>query len=300
MYFCYLDESGTTELGANTSHFVLLGFAIPADLWADKDRRINRIKAKYGLLNKEIHTGYIARQFSEQNQIANFDNLDSPARREAVIKAREQEAIKTVALKSDKKLKELKKKYRMTEDYIHLTFSQRRELLVKIADEIGSWNDTRIFAEAIDKRHGGTGQPVFNQAFEQVVTRFHTYLSIKENERQKYQNPEFLRNYGVLIQDNNDTVKKHLTSLMRQFHIQGTVWSKIPQIIETPLFVDSALTSMVQMADLCAYATRRFFENGETDLFDRILPRFDKKDGRTVGIRHFAARPCPCKVCRAH
>ena len=47
------------------------------------------------------------------------------------------------------------------------------------------------------------------------------------------------------------------------------------------------LTSMVQMADLCAYATRRFFENGELDLFDRIFGRFDQARGRMVGIRHY-------------
>jgi hypothetical protein len=60
---------------------------------------------------------------------------------------------------------------------------------------------------------------------------------------------------GLIIQDNNDTVKKHLTDLMRKFHVQGTVWTKIPQIIETPLFVDSSLTSMIQIADFCAYVT---------------------------------------------
>jgi hypothetical protein len=27
MYFCYIDESGTPHLGAETSHFVLLGLA---------------------------------------------------------------------------------------------------------------------------------------------------------------------------------------------------------------------------------------------------------------------------------
>ena len=88
---------------------------------------------------------------------------------------------------------------------------------------------------------------------------------------------------------------------MRKFHQQGTLWAKVDRIIETPLFVDSSLTSMVQMADLCAYATRRFFENGETDLFDRIFGRFDQASGRIVGIRHYVgAKSCECKVCAAH
>ena len=63
MYFCYLDESGTPQLGAETSHFVLIGEAIPAAAWHEKDRRVNAIKARYSLKDIEIHTGYLARRF---------------------------------------------------------------------------------------------------------------------------------------------------------------------------------------------------------------------------------------------
>ncbi|PYK63242.1 MAG: hypothetical protein DME21_03580 [Verrucomicrobia bacterium] len=87
---------------------------------------------------------------------------------------------------------------------------------------------------------------------------------------------------------------------MRRFHREGTLWAKIPRIIETPLFVDSSLTSMVQISDLCAYATRRYFEKGETRLFSKIVSRFDKKHGRMVGIRHFTSSGCTCLVCRRH
>jgi hypothetical protein len=137
-----------------------------------------------------------------------------------------------------------------------------------------------------------------------VVTRFHTFLSKREDERVKRGGSSTGRsvdNYGLLIEDNNQTVAKNITVLMRKFHRQGTLWATVERIIETPLFVDSSLTSMVQMADLCAYATRRFFENGEEDLFDRVFGRFDQARGRIVGIRHYVgAKPCTCKVCAAH
>jgi hypothetical protein len=83
MYFCYLDESGTPQLGAQTSHFILLGMAIPASAWHQKDRRVNLIKARYGLSDAEIHTGYIARRFPEQEHIANFEQMDFAQRRNA-------------------------------------------------------------------------------------------------------------------------------------------------------------------------------------------------------------------------
>jgi hypothetical protein len=128
-------------------------------------------------------------------------------------------------------------------------------------------------------------------AFEQVATRFHHYLVDTAQ-------PGAV---GLLVQDNNDTAATHLTGLMRRFHEQGTAFSFIERIVETPLFVDSELTAMVPLADLCSYAVRRFFENSETDLLDRIYPRFDRAHGKLVGLRHYTAKqPCSCRVCVDH
>ena len=79
------------------------------------------------------------------------------------------------------------------------------------------------------------------------------------------------------------------------------LWTAIKNIIETPLFVDSALTSMVQMSDLCAYALRRYVENGEEEFFDLVFKRADRKGTATVGVRHFADQEvCVCKICESH
>lgn len=129
MYFCYLDESGTPELQAQTSHFVLLGLAIPASAWHEKDQRLAAIKGKYGLADAEIHTGYIARRFPEQEHITGFETLDSIQRRLAVEVERKNALIKAVALKSPQRLKSLKKLYAKTKDYVHLTFKQRQQLI---------------------------------------------------------------------------------------------------------------------------------------------------------------------------
>ena len=87
---------------------------------------------------------------------------------------------------------------------------------------------------------------------------------------------------------------------MRTFHKQGTFWTNIDNIIETPLFVSSELTSMIQLADLCSYALRRYIENGETTLFELIYPKGDRKDGKCVGIRHFTEPVCTCEICKNH
>jgi hypothetical protein len=104
----------------------------------------------------------------------------------------------------------------------------------------------------------------------------------------------------LLIHDNNETVAKKHTDLMKQFHQKGTMWTNLKAIIETPLFVDSQLTSMVQIADVCAYALRRYLENDETELFDLIFQKADTKDGVVVGIRHYTNQRCKCKICISH
>lgn len=54
---------------------------------------------------------------------------------------------------------------------------------------------------------------------------------------------------------------------------------------------------MIQLADLCSYSIRRYCENGEIDLLNRISPRFDRKHGNIVGVRHFSVSTCSCVLC---
>jgi hypothetical protein len=104
----------------------------------------------------------------------------------------------------------------------------------------------------------------------------------------------------MLIHDNNDTVSKKHTELMKHFHKEGTLWTSVKNIIETPLFVDSQLTSMIQLADVCSYPIRRYVEKDEDELFDEIFKIADKKNSKVVGVRHFTDPTCQCKICQSH
>ena len=205
--------------------------------------------------------------------------------------------LKLAAYGTKKQLDGDQNNYRRSTGYTHLSLAQRRQLLQQLADLIGTWKDARLFAEAIDKRYlygqKALAQPPFEHAFTEVVQRYEYCLRHRGNAR-------IQSLLGIIVQDNNQTVAKKLTEMMRRFHRQGTRWTDINHILETPLFDDSHLTSMVQMADLCGYATRRFFENGETDLFERIYSRFDCTNKGVVGIRHYTAPGCDCRVCTDH
>ena len=293
MYFCYIDESGTPEIPGTSSHYVLCGLAIPISKWKLCDKQIHAIKHKYGLDGVEIHTGWVLRNYLEQSRIPDFENMKYAERRSAVIRERAKEIYRLQHSGNKKLYKQCKKNYRMTDAYIHLTRDERIALIQEIADKIGNWQFARIFAEGVDKTHFNptAKHTVDEMALEQIVSRFERYMTKKDKDVKP------INIYGALIHDNNLTVAKRHTLLMQQFHRKGTLWTSIDHIIETPLFVNSELTSMVQLADLCSYVIRRFFELNEKDLFDRIKKRFDKHNGKLVGIRHYTCDTCACDVC---
>ncbi len=294
VYFCYIDESGTPQVPGNTSHYVLAGLSIPISYWKKCELGISKIKRKYCLENSEVHTGWIVRKYLEQSAISDLDNMEYAQRRHEVQKLRKTELLRLQKSQNKSHYKQTKKNYRQTEAYIHLSYTQRIEFIQELADLVGKWLFSRLFAESIDKVHFDpvrANQTVDEQALEQLVSRFEQYMKIVS----KSTNNEKL--FGTLIHDNNDTVSKKHTELMKKFHRHGTLWTSINHIIETPFFVNSELTSLVQIADLCCYALRRYCENGETDLLNRIQSRFDRKNGKIVGVRHFTNENCQCIFC---
>ena len=310
MYLCYLDESGTPELSGNTTHFILAGIAIPIWHWRDCERELGKIRQKYDLnlghVHAEIHTAWLLRVYLEQTKIPKFSALSRVDRRLQVEAYRRAELLRIQKLPNQKeRYKQTKKNYLHTNSYIHLTFEERKALVHEIAACVSQWGFARLFAECINKinypalnakRAVKEQREINEQALEQVVSRFENYLRIISGSS---------RALGLLIHDNNETVCKKHTALMKGFHASGTLWTNISHIVETPLFVNSELTGMVQIADLCAYAIRRYLENNEEELFDLIFVRADRKDNyektgnKVVGVRHYSSPACHCKICES-
>jgi uncharacterized protein DUF3800 len=173
-------------------------------------------------------------------------------RRSAVQQYRTKELLRLQKVGS-RPYRQAKKNYQHTQAYIHLTHDERWAAVKAVAQAVSTWGNARLFAECVDKIHFDPSRAKLTtgeQAFEQVVSRFQNYLSHVAG------SPAAI-DHGLLIHDNNEAVAKKHTELMRQFPKSGTLWATIDHITETPLFVDSRLTRMVQIADLCAVALRR-------------------------------------------
>src|SRR4029077_13154468 len=133
-----------------------------------------------------------------------------------------------------KTLRQTKKTYRHTDAYIHLTRNERLSAVRLVADRIGRWGFARLFAECIDKLHHDpvrAGRSVEVQAFEQVVTRYERFLANIDP------HIEGQRQLSLVIHDNNESVARKHTALMRDFHRFGAPYIDLDHIVETPLFV---------------------------------------------------------------
>lgn len=294
MKLFYLDESGNPELSGSSDSYVLVAIGIPIEKWTACDKAINQLKASYNLLNAEIHTAWMLRSYREQQEIEGFESMSHEERRQAVIRVREQKIQNYKANKSPQALKSLKKIYKNTEAYIHLTYRERQRFIFDLVAKVKSWSFTRIFAEVIDKKEYHPPKPHLtpeNQAFERIVTRIEKYLSHISNEQEEY---------GLLIHDECESVTASHVCNMKRYQRWGTFKSEIKHIIETPLFVSSNHTNMVQIADCCAYALRRYYDSADSALYLPIKARADKIGSDIVGFNHYTSNSlCECDLCKA-
>jgi hypothetical protein len=308
MYLCYLDESGVPEIPGNSTHFVLAGIAIPIERWREADASISEIMAKYGLAGEELHTAWLLRKYLEQSKIDGFDAMSWDERRSQAARLRVAEIHRVRKLGIAKRNAQLKKVYRHTAPYIHLTFDERSRLAVEIAKAIASWEWAVLIASCIDKSFFLTKRDpdqVNTFAFSRVILQFAQFLEDAEgfgsiggeDARQIASRHE----YGLVIHDNNPTVALKHTQQMRQ--IRKHLQTNIDRIIETPLFVDSGLTHMIQLADLWGYSLRRYVENSETNLFSTLHSKKETVIGETrfpisrSSVHHFAEPSCLCMIC---
>jgi hypothetical protein len=312
MYPCYLDELGVPEIPGNSTHFVLAGIAIPIERWREADAAISEIMARYGLAGAELHTAWLLRKYLEQSRIDHFSEMSWDERRTQVTRLRVVEVHRVRKLGIAKRNSQLKKVHRHTDPYIHLTYDERHKLTLEIAEAISKWDWAVLIASCIDKSFFLTrGKPdeVNASAFSIIVVQFAELLQQAEDLARiasivlPPQDP--VREFGLLIHDNNPTVALKHTGQLRAIR-ENKVSARhgiFDRIIETPLFVDSTLTRMIQLADLWGYSLRRYVENGDTGLFSILYSRQMTMIGRIqhpahrARVDHMADTNCRCLIC---
>ena len=132
MYLCYIDESGTSDVPGNTSHFILAGLSIPIWYWRSCDEEVSKIKKRYGLEDAEVHTGWLLRNYIEQKRIKDFDSLNYIQRRARVEQLRTAELLRLQKPHLTKQYRQTKKNFNKTNDYVHLSLAERKQFVKEL------------------------------------------------------------------------------------------------------------------------------------------------------------------------
>jgi hypothetical protein len=215
MYLCYIDESGTSSIPGNTSHFILAGLSVPIWHWTDCEREISQIKTKYSLKDSEIHTAWILRKYLEQSKISGFGNLSYQRRKSAVDQYRNRELLRLQRSGNKRHYRQTRKNYLKTNAYVHLTYNERKSFILEVAKCISNWGFARLFAECIDKIYydpARNPESVDEQSFSQIVSRFEQYLENISTQENKYYglliHPEFVHKLWWRRRESNPRSKK--------------------------------------------------------------------------------------------
>jgi hypothetical protein len=307
MYLLYADVSGTAELQDNSKHYVLVGVCMHEGTWFGLNRRIQNLKNRYCQPGRtfELHAKQFAGTINEQDKIPNFSDMSWTNRRDSVQQYRQ--ARLDAAANSEERAK-LKKKYRNSEPFIHLDRRERSQLLEDALDLVSDHNGIRLFGEAISKAHPGVVSGEIDQvkqAFEQVVVRFDTYLQVRH--RWKLQgSSRASSDNGLLILDQDYSTEPVIAQQFDRLRRDGHTWGQLRHVIDIPFSASSEQLGGLQAADICAYAVRRYLDQGaavgshEERNFQRIFHRFDQDNmGKLHGLRHYTpAGSCGCLICR--
>ena len=179
---------------------------------------------------------------------------------------------------------------RRSQPWKSLSQEEARGTIKSVLDVLANAYDTaRAFACVVHKPSFPTRAPM-EIAFEDLCSRFDRYL------RRLRAGGDTQR--GLLILD-KCAYETTLQQMSVGFRTLGTRWGVIRHLADTPLFVDSRASRVIQLADHVAYAVFRRYQSGDTQYLDRIAAKFDAEDGIVHGLAHkeLGNPNCMCIAC---
>lgn len=147
----------------------------------------------------------------------------------------------------------------------------------------------RAFACVVHKA-SFPGRDPMEIAFEDLCSRFDRYL------RRLRASGDDQRGLVILDKSAYETTLQQMSVAFRTL---GTRWGVIRRLADTPLFVDSRASRVIQLADHVAYAVFRRYQAGDAQYFDLVASKFDEEDGVVHGLAHkeIGNPGCMCPAC---
>lgn len=168
----------------------------------------------------------------------------------------------------------------------------RGRLMSRLYQFIAERDDLTLFGIPMHKASFASEHPM-QKTCEEMAGHFDRYLENLEIER-----PQHGRQRGLMIFDQSKH-EKTVQALMAQYRTTGASFGRIRRFAEVPLFTDSKITRMLQLADFVAYAVFKNYERSDGQFLNVILKRFYQSVGTLHGLFHLTSKyqECYCPAC---
>ena len=132
----------------------------------------------------------------------------------------------------------------------------------------------------------------------------HTRLFQQVNDYFEREYLDALRRYLVILDEN--PLRKRIQALAAETNLVSDTKTRhdypFGSMIEVPMFLDSELSRLLQLADFVAFWVHRAYATGDQRILNLLLPVFDQEPGGPIhGLVHLTAnhRTCDCVACRS-
>jgi hypothetical protein len=152
----------------------------------------------------------------------------------------------------------------------------REQIIIDVLNLVASDSNIRLFASVISKAATSHIDIVGDQ-FTQVASRFDMFLGrIYKNQKTPQR--------GIAIFDKS-TEEITIQRLSHVFTNTGHQWgNRLNNFAEVPLFLDSKMSRLIQVADIISYSIFRHFEHNDSKYFSIIQNRFDAEGASIYGL----------------
>lgn len=163
---------------------------------------------------------------------------------------------------------------------------QRSDLVSAVLDLFSTHRMT-LFMMVIDKAaHVGKYAypvPPARLAYEFMIERFDMYLGAEADQ------------VGMIVSDDQKGEEKTIRDAHESYRTKGTSQAQITRVIETPFFVPSHRSSMIQIIDVVAFWCNRFLKDQAKGKpvppeWSRLEPHLRRVGTRRVGFKVFPTK----------
>ena len=128
--------------------------------------------------------------------------------------------------------------------------------------------------------------------YEELALRFNRFIKTHPTAKGS-------REHGMVVAD-EAMYEKLVQPMMAKWHSGvGTRFGRLTRIVEVPLFCDSGISRLVQLADFVVHALFIAYEEDDASLLDRIIGSFVAEDDVLHGLVHLDPDylSCECMPC---